>query len=70
MVGAVGIEIASLIYKPFKANGVAPPPPFQLEPFGAKSVLACAENRADSSYYFPLCSNHSFRCLAHASALD
>jgi hypothetical protein len=21
-------------------------------------------------YYFPRCSNHSFRCLAHASALD
>jgi hypothetical protein len=26
MVGAVGIEVASLNYKSFKANGVAPPP--------------------------------------------
>ena len=34
-VGAVGIEIASLIYKSFKRNGVAPPPKFNwrlLEP--------------------------------------
>ena len=32
---AVGIEIASLTSKSFRANGVAPPPPPQLEPFGA-----------------------------------
>jgi hypothetical protein len=35
LVGAVGIEIASLLSKSNKGNGVAPPPHFQLEPFGA-----------------------------------
>ena len=36
LVGAVGIEIASLTDKSFKRDGVAPPYS-QLEPFGAKS---------------------------------
>jgi hypothetical protein len=35
LVGAVGIEIASLLSKSNKENSVAPAAPFQLEPFGA-----------------------------------
>ena len=35
MVGAAGIEIASLLSKSNKDNGVAPAAPFQLEPLGA-----------------------------------
>jgi hypothetical protein len=36
MEGAVGIEIASLLSKSNKVNGVALPPLFQLVPIGAK----------------------------------
>jgi hypothetical protein len=35
LVGAVGIEIASLLSKSNKENSVAPAAPFQLEPFRA-----------------------------------
>ena len=48
LVGAVGIESASLLSKSNKENGVAPPPHFQLVPIGAYSPEATGPGLMDS----------------------